>query len=198
MQASLSSASSLIALQLVSRLFTFGLNQAMLRLASPEAFGTAAIQFELMLSTILFLSREGVRNALLRAWPSRIPAKDADQIAHSPGSASSSSVTNVAFLPLILGLPFAVATSFLYANIAGDATRNQAHFQLAVSMYAAAAVMELLSEPMHNRWELCLQSMCVAPDYLQCDGRDTYGDQDQSGRSWNNQQDHDNLSPSVV
>jgi oligosaccharide translocation protein RFT1 len=146
-QASLSSASSLMALQLFSRLFTFVLNQSMLRMASPEAFGTAAIQFELMLSTILFLSREGVRNALLRAWPGRL--KDESQVAHP--TTRSSAVTNVAFFPVILGLPLAVATSFLYVNLAGSGTKSQPHFNLAISLYAIAAVMELLSEPMHNR-----------------------------------------------
>jgi oligosaccharide translocation protein RFT1 len=147
-QASLSSVSSLMALQLVSRLFTFVLNQTMVRMVSPEAFGTAAIQFELMLSTILFLSREGVRNALLRAWPG-MPTV---QIAHSTTQdPRSSAVTNVAMLPVILGLPLAVATSFLYANIASHDTRSQPHFNLAISLYAIAAVMELLSEPMHNR-----------------------------------------------
>jgi oligosaccharide translocation protein RFT1 len=148
-QTSLSSAFSLMALQLVSRLFTFGLNQAMFRMASPEAFGTAAIQFELMLSTILFLSREGVRNTLLRAWPGRLPAKEVT--GSTTNDARSASVTNVAYLPLILGLPFALATSFLYASIARDDTRSQPHFNLAISIYAAAAAMELLSEPMHNR-----------------------------------------------
>jgi oligosaccharide translocation protein RFT1 len=149
-QASLSSASSLMALQLFSRLFTFGLNQAMFRMASPEAFGTAAIQFELLLSTILFLSREGVRNALLRAWPGRLPATNEAEVTRLATSRLSA-VTNVAFLPLILGLPLAMATSFLYANVAGVDTRSQPHFNLAISMYAAAALMELLSEPMHNR-----------------------------------------------
>lgn len=140
-----------MALQLFSRLFTFVLNQSMLRMASPEAFGTAAIQFELMLSTILFLSREGVRNALLRAWPGTI-LKDESQVAHpTTPHLRSSAVTNMAFFPVILGLPLAVATSFLYVNIAGSDTRSQPHFNLAISLYAIAAVMELLSEPMHNR-----------------------------------------------
>jgi oligosaccharide translocation protein RFT1 len=140
-----------MALQLFSRLFTFGLNQAMFRMASPEAFGTAAIQFELMLSTILFLSREGVRNALLRAWPGHLPVANGALVARTEASHLPSAVTNVAFLPMILGLPLAASASFLYANIAGDDARSQPHFNLAISMYAVAAVMELLSEPMHNR-----------------------------------------------
>ncbi|KAI0000293.1 Rft protein-domain-containing protein [Russula vinacea] len=60
------SISSLVFLQVSSRAFTFVLNQALVRLATPQTFGTATVQFELLLSTTLFLSREGVRTALLR------------------------------------------------------------------------------------------------------------------------------------
>ena len=56
---------SLVLLQLLTRVLTFVLNQSLVRLASPEVFGTAAIQFDLIYSTVLFLSREGIRNALL-------------------------------------------------------------------------------------------------------------------------------------
>lgn len=137
------SATLLIGLQLFSRLFTFGLNQAMVRMASPKAFGTAAIQFELLLSTILFLSREGVRNSLLRAWP-----KD-------KSNKKAASIENVAFMPLIIGLPLAFATVYLYGSMAAQDTRDQPYFQLSIYIYALAALMELLSEPMHNRYD-CL------------------------------------------
>jgi oligosaccharide translocation protein RFT1 len=63
----LTGASSLVLLQILTRLVTFLLNQALVRLSTPQIFGTAAIQFELLLSSILFISREGVRLALLRA-----------------------------------------------------------------------------------------------------------------------------------
>ena len=36
---------------------TFGLNQIMLRYSGPEIFGLASIELELLLSTLLFLSR---------------------------------------------------------------------------------------------------------------------------------------------
>ena len=62
----LSGVSALVLLQAASRILTFVLNQALVRLASPAVFGTAAIQFELLISSILFLCREGVRLALLR------------------------------------------------------------------------------------------------------------------------------------
>ncbi|KAH7927704.1 Rft-1-domain-containing protein [Leucogyrophana mollusca] len=146
MKASISSASSLVGLQLFSRGFTFILNQALFRLASPQVFGTAAIQFELVLSTILFLSREGVRNALLRAWPSP----------DEPNSTKLTSVdtvksTNLASVPALIGLPVAITTVCLYGYAASADTQSQPRFRPALWIYALAAVGELCSEPMHNR-----------------------------------------------
>ncbi|KAF8154062.1 Rft protein-domain-containing protein [Crassisporium funariophilum] len=135
---SITSASSLMALQLFSRLFTFALNQALFRLASPSAFGAAAIQFELILSTILFLSREGVRNALLRV------SKHADRD-------TAIRRMNISFLPVILGVPLAIFTSFVYARFASEEMKLQQHFRIAIALYALAAVSELLSEPLYNR-----------------------------------------------
>ena len=63
-------------LQLFQKLLSVLLNQLVLRhlsassssqsTASPESFGVAAVQLELLLSSLLFLSREGIRLALLR------------------------------------------------------------------------------------------------------------------------------------
>ncbi|KAJ7168323.1 Rft protein-domain-containing protein [Mycena crocata] len=126
---------SLIGLQVLSRGVTFLLNQALFRLASPHAFGTAAIQFELISSTILFLSREGVRNALLRV-------KRTDD--------GSWNGRNLSLLPSLIGIPLALATSFGYAHFAAQETRNQPGFYGGIGVYAFAAVMELWCEPMHN------------------------------------------------
>lgn len=141
---SLGSARSLIGLQLVSRLVTFVLNQSLVRLASPQAYGTVAVQFELILSTILFLSREGVRNSLLRVWPQRDVDKPSTAI-------SAAQCANLAALPFFLGLPTTLVTTTLYAFFAGEAVASQPHFYFALFGYATAAVGELLSEQMHNR-----------------------------------------------
>lgn len=133
---SVNSAYSLIALQVLSRLATFTLNQILLRLASPKVFGTAAIQLDLLLSTVLFISREGVRNALLR-----VPRDEA----------GTPKVANVSALPVVLGAPLALFITLVYRTIASEATRAQPHFDLAVSLYATAALVDLLSEPLHNR-----------------------------------------------
>lgn len=127
---------SLIGLQALSRGVTFLLNRALLGLASPGAFGTAAIQFELISSTILFLSREGVRNALLRVKRTKDGSWNAG---------------NLPFLPIALGVPLALATSFGYAHLAAQETKSQSGFYGGIGVYALAAVMELWCEPMHNQ-----------------------------------------------
>ncbi|KAJ3562537.1 hypothetical protein NP233_g9508 [Leucocoprinus birnbaumii] len=128
----LSSVAVLIGLQLFSRLFTFILNQALIRLTSPEIFGAAAIQFDLILSTILFLSREGVRTTILRV--------------KSPGPKE----LNLSFMPIAAGIPLASAIAWTYASYAGEELRTRAYFREAVGVYALAAVVELLTEPFHN------------------------------------------------
>ena len=127
-----------MALQLFSRGFTFIINQAMLRMAPPRAYGTAAIQFELVLSTILFLSREGVRNALLRI------------------TKMDPSARNISILPLVLGFPVALLTSFSYVRVAGSDAKNQDYFTASIGIYVLAALVELMSEPFHNLYDRSL------------------------------------------
>jgi len=139
-QSSLANASSLVLLQLFSRAFTFGLNQALVRLATPQTFGTAAIQFELLLSTILFLSREGVRNALLRS-----SVKDEKR------DSNVALVENISLIPVFLGVPVSGLTALVYVHFASTITTSQPHFHLSVAIYAVAAILELLSEPLYIR-----------------------------------------------
>ncbi|ESK86237.1 oligosaccharide translocation protein rft1 [Moniliophthora roreri MCA 2997] len=146
----LTSLTSLIGLQLTSRVLTFTLNQALFRLASPRAYGVAAIQLEsLMLGTILFLSREGVRGALLRIGSTigkdgKAKGKEGEEkekIGRGEG---------VGFVPILIGIPLSICTAALYATYATSETRMQPYFHQAVVVYALSAVVELLAEPMHN------------------------------------------------
>ncbi|KAI0695094.1 Rft-1-domain-containing protein [Cerioporus squamosus] len=137
----LASGRSLVLLQLFSRVVTFVLNQALVRLVSPQVFGTTSIQFELLLSTILFLSREGVRNALLRAQTESSSGRDA----------ISPLVTNLSLLPVFLGIPTALGSALLYLGSSSSTTSSQPHFYTSVAFYVLAALFELLSEPMYIR-----------------------------------------------
>ncbi|KAF9186887.1 Oligosaccharide translocation protein rft1 [Haplosporangium sp. Z 11] len=66
LSSSVQGASYLVLLQFVSRMLTFTLNQVLLRFTNAETLGIASVQLELLLNTILFLSREGVRCAAIR------------------------------------------------------------------------------------------------------------------------------------
>jgi hypothetical protein len=132
LRSSISSASHLIGLQLLSRLLTFALNQALFRMVSPSVFGTASVQFELLLNTILFLSREGVRTSILR------------------GQYSKEVLSKISLLPALFGLPLAFIATVSYYGLASEETRVQPGFANAVGIYAVAACIELWKEPMHN------------------------------------------------
>lgn len=115
---------ALILLQLLTRLLTFALNQTLVRIAPPEVFGTAAIQFDLVCSTILFLSREGIRNALLRSAPDAL-----------------------ATLPFWAGQGVAASVLAIYLARLPLATSSQPGFYPALSLYVSGALVELAIEP---------------------------------------------------
>lgn len=137
------SASSLIGLQFLSRLITFVVNQALVRLATPSVYGTVSIQLELLLNTILFLSREGFRNALLRANSN---GKQQEV------SITSTLVSNISILPIYLGFSITVLASGAYYYVASPETKSQPYFAQAVILYSGAAIHELFAEPYYIRY----------------------------------------------
>jgi oligosaccharide translocation protein RFT1 len=141
---------SLVLLQLLSRVLTFGLNQTLVRLAPPEVFGTAAIQFDLLCSTILFLSREGIRNALLRLKANN--QEGARQgIDPRNAAAKEKQVTALAKVPLLLGSIVASFVCSVYLYSSGASTTNQRDFHLSLALYVASSLVELGIEPLYIR-----------------------------------------------
>ncbi|KLT41758.1 hypothetical protein CC85DRAFT_296872 [Cutaneotrichosporon oleaginosum] len=118
---------ALVLLQLLSRALTFVLNQGLVRHAPPSVFGTAAIQFDLVAATILFLSREGVRTAVLRTRAS------------------------VSVWPLRLGVAVSAATLALYLGTAPASTTRQPYFYPSLALYVLGALAELAVEPLYVR-----------------------------------------------
>ncbi|KAA1111331.1 Oligosaccharide translocation protein rft1 [Puccinia graminis f. sp. tritici] len=148
---------SLIGLQLISRLLTFILNQTLVRVASPEALGTASIQFDVLINTVLFFSREGVRGGLSRTQDefnrlSNSELSSSNQ-KHPPQGSPSSIITrrqeivNASFLPIPIGILFSFVLFLIYWLTVDQSTANQAHFQTALIFYLVAVLCELLSEP---------------------------------------------------
>ena len=124
-----STAASLVALQGGSRLLTFVMNQVILRMTTPEVFGTVTIQLEFLLNTILFLSRESFRGALVR---SHLPLERVLEIS--------------SYVPRI-GVAVTLLACTLYAKTASSAVAAQPLFVTSVALYGLAAVLELMSEP---------------------------------------------------
>lgn len=130
-------ATLLLLLQLGSRIVTFSLNQALLGFTTPAAFGTATIHLEPLLNTVLFLSREGIRSALIRT-----------------SSASSRNVLKISLIPLALGVPLSAAGFAFYRSKVSQSVYEQPFFPTSVALYALATCLELASEPLFIRAQI--------------------------------------------
>jgi oligosaccharide translocation protein RFT1 len=150
---------ALMLLQLSTRAVSVLLAQFLVRIAPPAVFAAAHIHLDLLLSTLLFLAREGVRGALLRA-PEDATAAEAS--AKSDGKSTAASAAqhvaqrerarqNVALLPLVLGAAMLLPAFPLYARLAPASLRELASFRSALALYLLGAALELLAEPLHTR-----------------------------------------------
>lgn len=130
--------SSLIGLQVFTRVLTFALNTALARNLGPSWYALANVQLQLLTSTALFLSREGLRRACQRVYP----GGDGAILAYA---------MNLAWLSVPLtGL--AAGAAGLYsarepANTGPAALMSAAERTAAVWMVCAAAVIEAFAEP---------------------------------------------------
>lgn len=127
--ASLSGAKFLILLQVFSRLLTFLVNQLLLRYLSPTLLGIS-VQLDLLNSSILYFSRESLRNALQRQ-----------------PSAASQPIINLSLLTLPLGLIFSLILSISYTRTSDAEAQALPYFTASVAIYVFATIVELLSEP---------------------------------------------------
>ncbi|KAL2802286.1 Rft protein-domain-containing protein [Aspergillus granulosus] len=153
----MSGTTSLIFIQLASRLFIFGSNQMILRSLSPSILGVAA-QLELFLISILYFSRESIRVAIQRQpllSPTAFPG-DTDKDASSPGekqrrqesqAISSQSVVNMSYLSIVMGVITATAFGAFYVRFASEEVLETPLYHRSVTFTAFAALIELSSEP---------------------------------------------------
>ncbi len=117
----------MVSLQLLSRVFTFVLNALVLRQVSSEVFGAAA-QLQAVSNLVLFFSREGVRRACARGAPS-----------------------SLARMCLLFGVFSGALVGALWLKAASRAELAIEHFQAAVLLVLAAAMIELLGETAYTQ-----------------------------------------------
>lgn len=132
----------LILLQVSSRLLTFLVNQILLRFLSPVLLGIST-QLEVLAISILYFSRESLRNALQRQSTGSEARKD------NSGSVRKDvqTVINLSLLSVPLGIIFSVVLGYAYIRTASSEVASQPYFEASVVVYAVATVVELLAEP---------------------------------------------------
>ncbi|KAI1630949.1 Rft-1-domain-containing protein [Biscogniauxia mediterranea] len=134
-------ASLLIILQIASRALTFLANQLLLRFLTAQLLGVST-QLEVYYLSVLFFARESLRVAIQRQSSSSSSSSSAS------ATRDSQSVVNLAYLSLLLGLGVAAALGAAYLRYVDAATAaSTPYLDVALYIYAAAALIELLSEP---------------------------------------------------
>jgi oligosaccharide translocation protein RFT1 len=156
-----SGASLLVALQVVSRAVTFLANQAVLRFLTPEVLGIST-QLEVFYLSILFFSRESLRVAVQRhrsaAAVSNSTAPDDRDIAKSVTARSNQEVINLGYIAIGLGLLSSVILGWSYLHaVSAAALAATPHLRGSLFIYAAAALLELISEPCFLLFQIRLQ-----------------------------------------
>ncbi|KAF9136748.1 Oligosaccharide translocation protein rft1 [Mortierella sp. GBA39] len=163
LSSSVQGASYLVLLQFISRMLTFTLNQVLLRFTSAETLGIASVQLELLLNTILFLSREGVRCAAIR-----VSDDSAEEEEEEEGTTSSDSkekgkmrvaldseayrlqkLVNMVYAPIPVGaLMTCLAVGYYLLQVTDESEGRIPGYKLSIYLYGISALVELLAEPM--------------------------------------------------
>ena len=133
---SVSGASLLMLLMAGQRLLTFGLNSLLIRSADAATLGFAANDMELLLSTLLFLSRETFRIVALRQAGT---SQDGTKV----NSDARITLLNLAWTPVVVG----VAVSGLAAVGVVLYSPSSAEKRDTALLFCLASAIESLAEP---------------------------------------------------
>src|SRR5690606_24034481 len=120
---------------------TFTLNQLLLRHLTPKTLGLS-LQLDLLLSSILYFSRESLRCALLRSGDTEDDRKKA---------------VNLSFGVIPLGVGFAGILGGMYMLRSKGLLESEPTLGPAVGITLIAALLELLSEPLFLTTQLTSQ-----------------------------------------
>lgn len=148
--------SLLIALQVLSRLATFSVNQLLLRFLTAPLLGLAA-QLDMYYLSVLFFARESLRVAVQRQGvaqlhPAPAPEKQTGgQAEHGGGvrgcARQGQAVVNLGYLAVLLGAGLTILLAWLYLASAAAATLQTPYLVTSLRLYGLAAMIELFSEP---------------------------------------------------
>lgn len=155
------------------KVVSFVLSQITLRLVDPTVLGKASIRLDLMLSTVLFLGREGFRLALIK---STTTSSKGSSNAHSTDNIL---ISNVAWLSIPTGIVLSLVCLMvhlyhchLWKNDLTSSFHNIEQqleewqdYRIAGMLYCVAASVETLAEPLvilHAMRDLDVQTRTTA------------------------------------
>lgn len=156
------------------KVVSFVLSQITLRLVDPSVLGKASIRLDLMLSTVLFLGREGFRLALIKSTTTTTKGNSS---AHTTDNIH---ISNVAWLSIPTGIVLSSVCLMVHLyhchlwkkdltisfhNIEQQDLEEWQDYRIAGMLYCVAASVETLAEPLvilHAMRDLDVQTRTTA------------------------------------
>ncbi|KAF2077240.1 hypothetical protein CYY_001429 [Polysphondylium violaceum] len=132
----ISGAFYLIALQIISRLFTFVLNILMVTSVDTNILGVYSVQYQLLSSTILFLSRESIRRSCSR-------------IDISSSKSNFQSVVNTSWLIIPIGMILSISIENFFLINTEDSIKGIENYYSGLRLFTYSSMIELASEPLY-------------------------------------------------
>jgi oligosaccharide translocation protein RFT1 len=141
----------LLIFNIISKIITFTMNQLILYFTDLNSFGIANIQFELLMSTILFLSREGVRCALLRVneIQHESSSKEEKKSNNLNEAIKAQQFINISYIPILMGALLSPVLYYVFNITVSKDTLNYPGFSSTLNLYVISSLVELLSEPLY-------------------------------------------------
>mmetsp|Transcript_10710 Transcript_10710/g.28080 ORF Transcript_10710/g.28080 Transcript_10710/m.28080 type:complete len:533 (-) Transcript_10710:130-1728(-) len=136
--AAVSGLKALLGLQLITKVFSFAINLIVIRFAEKRAYGFATVHLHLLLTTAVYLSREGVRRSLLR-------------LKHGE---KTKGFQYFSWVPLVVSLPLGAVLFYFGQSAAASVFHtqpklyNDSIYAMLITLFAA--VIELCGEPAYN------------------------------------------------
>ncbi|KAI5954505.1 RFT1 [Candida jiufengensis] len=131
---------SLVFVQIITKLFTFLLNQLLIRFISPEIFGLT-IYLEFLVSTILFFSRESIRLSIQRIT---------NDLKNKTRTLQK--IINFGFLPLFLSIPITLLLGYFQGYRSDNFQNyllNLPFHNLILVFLVLSIILELSIEPIY-------------------------------------------------
>lgn len=137
----------LVYLQLFSRLITFAFNNLIVRFVEPFVLGLAAVKMELILSTILFISREGIKISLSRYnYHRELESSKVKQL----NSNRLQKFINLASMSIVLAIPISCCILWIYLGFISDEISDSpqmlTRYKQTVFLYILSCFFELSVE----------------------------------------------------